>query len=130
MDTIVSLLGALGIGTVLGGLITNWMTTRRETARRRVEFRTRQLEEFYGPLLSLHREIRARSELRVKIQKTVDQHYLEDMLKAAPGGIDAASDAHLPTILKNVRDENKTFAEVLMPRYRQMIDIFRRKLSL
>ena len=131
MDRIVSLLGVLGIGGLLGSLIANWLTKRREENRRRAEFWTRQLEEFYGPLLSLHKEIRARSQLRVKIQEAIDQRHFRDMVRAAqPNDIEAASDAHLPAILRNIQDETQTFAEVLMPRYRELIDVFRNKMWL
>jgi hypothetical protein len=45
------------------------------------------------------------------------------MLLAGPGKTEKASDAHLPAILTNVRDEGETFRNVLMPRYRKMIDV-------
>jgi hypothetical protein len=106
------------------------MTTRREAAHRQHAFRTRQLEEFYGPLLSMRQEIQARSELRVKLQQAVDQRHFVDLLGAAPSDVDAASDAHLPTIIKNIQDESQTFKDTLMPRYREMINTFREKMWL
>jgi hypothetical protein len=130
MANIVSTLGALGIGSLFGVLLGAWLTGRREKAKRLVEFRTRQLDEFYGPLLALHKEIRARSKLRVKIQEAVDQAHVEDMLNVGPGGVEAASDPHLPGILKTVKDENQTFRELLMPRYREMVEVFRSKMWL
>ena len=33
-------------------------------------------------------------------------------------------------ILRNIQDETQTFAEVLMPRYRELIDVFRNKMWL
>src|SRR3989344_5830725 len=36
---------------------------------RRLTFVEKQLSEFYSPLLGLHKEIRAKSELRVKIEE-------------------------------------------------------------
>ena len=80
--------------------------------------------------MSLHKEIRARSELRLRIQTAVDQAHVEDMLNAGPGNAEGASDLHLPGILRTVRDENQTFREVLMPRYREMVDVFRNKMWL
>jgi hypothetical protein len=68
--------------------------------------------------------------LRVKIQEAVDQAHVEDMLNAGPGGVEAASDPHLPGILKTVKDENQTFRELLMPRYREMVEVFRSKMWL
>jgi hypothetical protein len=131
MANVVSIVGTLGVGGILGVFLTAWLTNRREEAKRRVDFRTRQLDEFYGPLLALHKEIRARSELRVKIQNAVDQAHIEDMLNAAGAtGINEASDMHLPGIIKTIEDENQTLREILMPRYSEMVDVFRGKMWL
>src|SRR5262249_13666649 len=78
----------------------------------------------------MHKEIRARSELRVKLQEAIDAQHMADMLHAGPGKTEEASDAHLPAILTNIRDENETFRTVLMPRYHEMIDVFRDKMWL
>jgi hypothetical protein len=107
----VSVVGALGVGGLLGHLLSGWLTSSRERAKRRVEFRIRQLEEFYGPLLSLHKEIRARSELRVKIQEKTS----------------TKESVHISQI---VDDENKTLREVLMPCYQEMVNVFRTKMWL
>jgi hypothetical protein len=130
MGNVVPILGTLGVGGILGAFLTAWLTNRREEAKRRADFRTRQLNEFYGPLLALHKEIRARSELRVKIQNAVDQAHIEDMLDAGPDGLEEASDLHLPGILKTIEDENQTFRAILMPRYNEMVDVFRGKMWL
>jgi hypothetical protein len=130
MANFASILGTFGIGSVLGAFFNAWLTNRREAAKRRADFRTRQLDEFYGPLLALHKEIRARSELRVKIQNVVDQAHFADMLDAGPRGIKNATDPHLPRVLKTIEDENQTFREILMPRYGEMVDVFRGKMWL
>jgi hypothetical protein len=116
---ILPIVAALGVGGWIGSVINNLMTTRRETAARTVQFRKQQLEQFYGPLLAMRNEIRARSELRVKLAGAVDKMLTEE-----------ASDAHLPTIKTNIQDENETFRNFLMPRYREMIDVFRDKMWL
>jgi hypothetical protein len=130
LNVILSIVAALGVGGWIGSVINNWMTSRRETAARAVQFRKQQLEQFYGPLLAMHKEIRARSELRVKLQEAVDTQHMEDMLLAGPGKVEEASDANVPAILTNIRDESETFRNVLMPRYREMIDVFRDKMWL
>jgi hypothetical protein len=130
LSVILSIVAALGVGGWIGSVINNWMTIRRETAARAVQFRKQQLEQFYGPLLAMHKEIRARSELRVKLQEAIDAQHMEDMLHAGPGKTEEASDARLPAILTNIWDENETFRNVLMPRYHEMIDVFRDKMWL
>ena len=130
LSVILSIVAALGVGGWIGSLINNWMTIRREMAARTVQFGKQQLEQFYGPLLAMHKEIRARSELRVKLQEAIDARHIKDMLYAGPGKTDEASDAHVPAILTNIRDENETFRNVLMPRYLAMIDVFRDRMWL
>jgi hypothetical protein len=119
---IAALVGALG-GGVLGNLLTQSMTDRRERIARALAFRRQQLEQFYGPLLAMHNEIRARSELRVKLQRAIDDEDNKHMLSVGPGKTGSA-------ILANVLDENETFLNVLMPRYREMIEVFRQKMWL
>jgi hypothetical protein len=130
MNEIVSLLAALGVGGLIGTVVSNWLTTKREAAARRHESQLRKLKEFYGPLLSLRTEILARSELRVKVQEAVDRMHTEAMLEAGPARVNEASDAHLPGILQSITDENQTFREVLMPLYREMVRIFRENMWL
>jgi hypothetical protein len=127
---LVPLLGVLGIGGILGNLFTQFFTDKREKAGREVAFRKQQLEQFYGPLLAMHKEIRARSRLRVKLQRAIDAGHIEDMLLAGPGKTDAASNVHVSAVVKNIEDEGKTLREVLMPRYREMMNVFREKMWL
>ncbi|QHP67457.1 hypothetical protein EI171_08475 [Bradyrhizobium sp. LCT2] len=130
MGLFLSIFGAFGVGGVIGVFVTQIMTNRREAANRRVAFKKQQLEQFYGPLLAAHKELRARSELRVKLQTALDDAHTEDMLRTGRERLEAASDPHISAITTNVQDENQTFREVLMPRYRQMIDTFRDKMWL
>jgi hypothetical protein len=125
-----SIVAALGAGGWIGSIITSWLTARRESAQRAVQFRKQQLEDLYGPLLAIHKEIRARSELRVKLAHAIDQQHINDLLGAGPGKLDEASRAHLPGIVANIQDESETFRNVLMPRYREMMDVFREKMWL
>lgn len=126
----VPLLGALGVGGLCGTLISQFMTGRREKAARTNAFKKQRLEEFYGPLLAMHKEIRARSELRLKLQQAIDTEHINDMFLAGPGKTEGASDLHVSAILTNIRDENNTFCTVLMPRYRDMLNVFREKMWL
>lgn len=128
MVLIVALIGVAGVA--VGSLLNSWLINRRDREARRAEFLTRQLTEFYGPLLSLRMEIRARSELRVKIQHAANTKYMGDLLAAGPSGHDAVVDDYLPSLQTMIRDENETFEQILMPRYREMVTIFRDKMWL
>ena len=52
------------------------------------------------------------------------------MFRAQPGEVEAASDPYIPAIHENLLDENKTFKELLMPKYRYMVTIFQQKMWL
>lgn len=131
-DTVIGfLLPFIGLGGVVAGtLLTGWQSVRRDRATRREEFVTRQLQEFYGPLLSMRKDILARSELRVKIQQAADRLHIENLVEAGPQSLDAVADDYIPGLLKMVRDENDTFKNILMPRYREMVVTFREKMWL
>ena len=90
-----TLLGTLGVGGILGALVSHLLTGRRDRTNREIELRTRQLQELYGPLLSLHKKIRAHSELRVKLQQAIDQSHIAAMFQSAPHGIEDASDPYV-----------------------------------
>jgi sugar phosphate permease len=45
---IVSLIAALGIGGLIGSLLSSWLSSRAEAAKRSAEFCARQLQELYG----------------------------------------------------------------------------------
>ncbi|MGJ4910604.1 MULTISPECIES: hypothetical protein [unclassified Bradyrhizobium] len=113
------LLAALGVGAFLGAIVTQLMISIRERRAQRVAFLKLQLEQFYGPLLASHKEIHARSELRVSLQRA---------LGAPPTYLDARALAEIHDI--SVDDENQTMRHVLMPRYQQMADLFRDKMWL
>jgi hypothetical protein len=70
-----------------------------------------QLEQLYGPLLAAHKAILARGELRVELQRAL---VVKDT----------------PAVTASVQDENQSFREVTMPRYREMVDTFRSKMWL
>lgn len=101
---------------ILGAVVNHLLAGRRERINREVAFRTRQLEELYGPLLSLRNEIRAHSNLRMKLEGAVAKPY--------------ANGEDLEPVLKNIKDANETFWQLLMPRYHKMVEIFQDKMWL
>ena len=55
---------------------------------------------------------------------------VEGGVVAGAEGVEAASEPYIGTILENIRDENETFRELLMPLYHAMVKIFQDKLWL
>ena len=96
------------IGVALVGYLTNYLE-RKKTRR---EFITRQLLEFYGPLLSMRTEIRSRGELRVKMEKIQDKILMD---KIHDDGLDCLSEADAVVIVpmaKTISDESSIFTTI------------------
>jgi hypothetical protein len=125
-------IGGLGIGALIAAVLTGWLTDRREHRKQRIDFVSKQLAEFYGPLLGMRQEIFARSELRMKIHNVAETLYQQRLEKYA-GNIEAlqrASDEYMPLLDAMIEDDNRALAETLMPLYRKMVEIFRDKMWL
>jgi len=116
---IVAVIGATAAvgGVVVSGLVTRWNDRRKA----RLDYARQQLSEFYSPILSLRRHIRALSELRKKVGEAVDEVYLSDAREKRPR--EETSKALNDTI----EFDNEQMKSVLLPMYRQMMSIFREK---
>lgn len=129
LNPLISAAAGLG-GVYLGG----WLSIRRDREKSRNEFITRQLSEFYGPLVSIRTEIQARGELRLKIEIAIDEKHARDLVDAGVYGgqnaIRQATAAAIPPMLAVMRDEYKIFTDVSMPLYRKMLETFRDKMWL
>lgn len=124
-----SLISALSglVGVLLGG----WIALRSERERRKKEFALRQLSEFYGPLLCLRQEIRARSELRARISNAADALWKEKFEGVRnPVVSQRILDDSSAKYSAIIADDNRSLRETLMPKYREMVDIFRERMWL
>ena len=117
LNPLISAAAGLG-GVFLGG----WLSDRREREKRRTAFVTRQLSEFYGPLVSMRTEIRSRGELRVKIENA--------MKKSKKTVFSATTENELAEFMAKTQDEYKIFTDVSMVLYRKMIEVFRKRMWL
>jgi len=119
---------AAGLGGVtLGAFLTAW----NERRRRQLDFIEKQLEEFYAPLLSIRKHVRALSELRVRVA-TVSGAVWQELCADARerGGAQALQElttARSPAFNAIVEYENEQWKSELLPSYRQMLAIFREK---
>jgi hypothetical protein len=128
LNPLIAAVAGLG-GVFLGG----WLGDRRERDKRRNDFITRQLSEFYGPLVSMRAEIRARADLRVKLERAIDRIHARDMSEAGQYSREASrqvSDENIAKLRTMMRDEGQIFRETSMPIYRQMLSTFRDKMWL
>ncbi len=121
---IVAVVAAL-VGVVLG----DRLAYLRERATRKHEFVRRQVEEFYSPLAGIRHEIRAKSELRVRISSAADAAWrrLCDEVRDEAHELQALSDERFPEFKKIIEYNNQQLAGDLLPSYRKMLDLFREK---
>lgn len=111
------------IGAYLGFLF----GAKHTRLQKKLDFIERQLREFYSPILGCHKEIRAKSEARVRISQAANQAWqekcAEEREKSSFHQFDHEK-AFEP--YKNIIEyENQQFEDELMPVYRNMLEIFR-----
>jgi hypothetical protein len=130
ITVLLAVLTALGVGGVFGTVATQLLTGRRDKAKRELEFSTRQIQGLYGPLLSLREEIRAHSELHLKLQRAIDQSREEAIREFQLRNAQASPINYLDPIFKNINDKNDTFRSLILPRYHEMVNTFKDKMWL
>lgn len=117
-------------GVVIGGFFAAW----NDRARRRAEFISRQLNEFYGPLVSLRAEILTLSKLRVKLQSAADATWRKLVAEERErGGATATrrlSEERFSEWQALTEDENRQLHEKLIPGYQKMVGTFRNRMWL
>jgi hypothetical protein len=126
-----------GLTAILGGWLGIWLTSRlserREIAKRRHEFARLQIEDFYGPMISLHAEIKARTELG---RRLLDAGGLvwEAKVRSTEGiAPERRTELHneLTPKLENLVDRtNLQFRDHVLPKYREMLQVFQKKIYL
>ncbi len=118
----VSGLAGVGVGA--------YFTSQRDREDRRARFLEAQLDEFYAPLVGMRREIRTKSELRVRVHDAANTAWA-----ARVEGKDLATVRHIeekywPEFDAVLRYSNEQLAEELLSLYRRMVALFRRKAGL
>lgn len=65
------------LSALVGAAVVAFFAVRQLQIQRRLSFRDRQLTEFYAPLAGIRKQIRAKSELRVKISDAANGAWQE-----------------------------------------------------
>lgn len=118
---------------LIGVLVGAWLTGRHQQTRLRYEFVSRQLGEFYSPLLGLRMEVWALSELRERIAGETDAAYRELLERASAGGPQAVEEFRQrrgEEFMRDIDYNNRQLKERLLPAYREMVRIFRENIML
>jgi len=120
------LTGAIGLlGVLVGGIVTNW-NNKREQRRGAIQ---QQLAEFYGPLLALRSQIKAKSELRERLSRLVDEEMPRE-LSGLPERANAVVESELRASSRMVEYNNRQIEQDLLPAYKEMRDLFSKKMYL
>jgi len=111
---------AAGSG-LLGVLVGSFMTALNAKRERRSVRIKAQLQEFYSPMLGVRSEIKAKSEVRVKIISIAGQSFGEDLESGARRNLEPGMSAKY----KALNSYNETqLRESLIPLYREMLEHF------
>lgn len=103
-----------------------WLVRANDRRRQQLDFIDKQLRQLYSPLLSLRREIRALSELRVRIQSISGATWRDAVERERVAG--KAPD--FAPYEKIVAYENEQLKTVLIPAYEKMLHTLRDNLYL
>jgi hypothetical protein len=126
LPSLVSALSAL-IGVLIGG----WITTRNQ----KIDRQQRRLQEqlnFYGTLLGMRKEIRAKSEVRKRIQDLSRAAY-DNELKMAEGDPvvkKRISSERWPEYEKGFQYDEKQLTEELVPLYGEILALWSKNMAL
>lgn len=117
-DLLNSLLSGL-----IGAAVVYYFGIRQAANQQRSSFREKQLSEFYAPLAGLRKQIRAKSELRLKISGAANEAWHE--IVEAYGGkmMTDAEERHAPFV-KIIEYDNAQLERELVPMYREMLRLF------
>lgn len=110
------------ICTLLAGYIGVRYGLKQIRIQRKLDFIERQLREFYSPLLSYHREIRAKGELRVRIGQAAEQCWRELCEKQPEPFLE--HDKYFEPYKKIIEYDNKQLKSELLPLYNRMLSTF------
>jgi hypothetical protein len=97
--------------------IAAWLVRVNERHKRKLEFMDKQLRELYSPILSLRKEIRALSELRVRVSSAASETWHELCER------EGAKTPDYKPFGRIIDYDNEQMRKVLLPRYDKMLEI-------
>jgi hypothetical protein len=127
-DSIVKLIQSIlpALTGFLGVFVGGWISGRHLKQERKHKRIREQLEGFYSPMLGMRVEIRAKSELRVKISSVADAAWQESVARLA-GNYDAIAKLEKNSFLefeKVIQYDEQQLRDELMPIYEKMVQHF------
>jgi len=105
------------IAPVLAGYIGVKYGLKEIRLQKRLDYVEKQLNNFYSPLLGIRKEIRAKSEVRLKIHEADDKIFQErNNINQTP---------NMELVDKQIDYNNLQLYEEILPNYNKMLKIFR-----
>jgi hypothetical protein len=95
---------------------------RQLQIQRRLTFRQRQLDEFYAPLAGIRKQLRAKSELRLKISNATEAAW-QDICRTAPRPFTNHEEQFVP-FKRIIEHDNEQLKADLVPKYNEMLKLF------
>lgn len=114
------------MGVALGG----WISYSNQRDERRRAFLRAQLDDFYAPMVGLRMRILARSQSRQKVSEAADrasQRRLEGKSVEAQRRLEEWHGAREDQMIEY---DNRMLFEELLPMYREMVDVFSKRIGL
>lgn len=109
--------------TLLAGYIGVSYGLKQIRTQKKLDFIERQLRKFYSPLLGCQKEIRAKSELRLKISKAAHESWKEVCERNPKPFLN--HDKEFEPYGKIIEYNNEQLKNELLPLYRKMLMTFR-----
>ncbi|HEV7218956.1 MAG TPA: hypothetical protein VGN39_08780 [Terriglobales bacterium] len=113
------------VGVLVGGIIANW-NNKREQRRTMLQ---QQFSEFYGPLLALRSQIKAKSELRARLSQLVCEEMPRE-LSGLPPQANGIVESEFRASDRMIDYNNRQIEQDLLPAYKEMRDLFVSKMYL
>jgi hypothetical protein len=101
-------------------LLGGFLTLRNQREERAERLISAQLTEFYGPMLGIRERLSAKNKVRLKVSAAGRE--------AFSGGIPSQEERE--KVDKSIEYNNRQLAEVEIPLYEQMVDLFTAKIHL
>jgi hypothetical protein len=124
----------IGAGAALLGVFAGGFFTARNQKRERQQRRINdQLSEFYSPMLALRAFVLTKSELRLKISGVAEIAWQDLVTSRHPIDVERlmkTTEERFPVFEKIIIDDNRQFAEEIMPAYHKMVELFRSKMHI
>jgi len=120
------------ISGLCGVAVGAFLTARREKTNRRHEFLSKQLTDFYSPLLALRKEIEAIGKVRVRIGGVADKVWRKmcDRYHGNPHELQKLTQEKGDKFTKIIDYDNEYLETETIPAYHRMIDIFTKNIRL